>query len=183
MDPQNTLSAEHGLIRQFLDNLGLAAEMLERGDRPSPVFFEHAVKFAREFADAYHHFKEEHVMFVLLAQKKQGKIDGQLEALRYQHERGRHFVSEMSQALAAYAANSPTGTERMLESTAAYVALLRHHIHREDHVFFPLAWKEFSPHDLEQIKREFAHQSSKHGDAALERNQQLVLDMGAMLVQ
>ena len=89
MDPIETLSNEHGLIRQFLDVLSIAAEKIEEGQHPSEAFFEKAVEFARAFADHYHHFKEEHVLFVQLAQKKQGEVDAQLEALRYEHERGR----------------------------------------------------------------------------------------------
>jgi len=75
MDPIETLTNEHGLIRQFLDVLSMAAEKIEEGQHPSEAFFEKAVEFARAFADHYHHFKEEHVLFVQLAQKKQGEVD------------------------------------------------------------------------------------------------------------
>jgi hemerythrin-like domain-containing protein len=62
--------------------------------RVAPKFFENAVEFSRTFADRFHHFKEEHMHFVRLAQKRQGEIAAQLEALRHQHERGRELETE-----------------------------------------------------------------------------------------
>ncbi|MBW1941869.1 MAG: hypothetical protein JRJ51_03435 [Deltaproteobacteria bacterium] len=43
---------------------------------PAKEFFEKAVAFARNFADRFHHYKEEHVMFAQLAEKKAGFFDG-----------------------------------------------------------------------------------------------------------
>lgn len=95
MRPLETLRNEHGLIRQFLDNLALAVAKLENEERPPKEFFEKAVLFARTFADTFHHIKEEHVMFVRLAQKNNGAIDGQIESLRHQHDRGRNYISAL----------------------------------------------------------------------------------------
>ena len=47
MEIVEMLVKEHGLIRQFLDNLDLAVEKIEGGERPPREFFEKAVKFAR----------------------------------------------------------------------------------------------------------------------------------------
>lgn len=41
-----------------------------------------AVKFLHNFADKFHHFKEEYLMFGLLAEKKGGRFDGPIGALR-----------------------------------------------------------------------------------------------------
>jgi len=57
MDLIETLTNEHGLIRQYLDNLALATEKIENGQRPSVAFFEKALDFSRTFADSFHHFK------------------------------------------------------------------------------------------------------------------------------
>ena len=82
MNAIETLTNEHGLIRQFLDNLEQAAKKIEEGQYPPRDFFDNAVQFARTFADKYHHFKEEHVVFVRLAQKNKGDLDARIEALR-----------------------------------------------------------------------------------------------------
>jgi hemerythrin-like domain-containing protein len=181
MDVLDTLTNEHGLIRQFLDNLTLAAGSIEEGRRPSREFFEKGVEFARTFADTYHHFKEEHMVFVRLAQRRGGEIDAQLDALRYQHERGRELVSGMATAIDGYAANDPNKTADLLENMAAYVSLLRHHIHTEDHVFFPMARKILNDQEMRELENEFLKIQGKHGGDTFERSHKTVVDMGSIL--
>jgi hemerythrin-like domain-containing protein len=181
MDPLETLTNEHGLIRQFVDNLTLAADHIENGRRPSAAFFEKALEFARTFADSYHHFKEEHVLFVQLAQKKRGEVDAQLDALRYQHERGRELVAGMGDALAGYVAQDAMKTADLLEKMAAYASLLRHHIHVEDHVFYPMAKKTLRESEMAQVAQEFAKQRDTHGADTFERCHKMVVDMGSIL--
>jgi hemerythrin-like domain-containing protein len=181
MDPIETLSNEHGLIRQYLDVLAIAAEKIEEGQYPSEAFFEKAVEFSRTFADHFHHFKEEHVLFVQLAQKKKGEVDAQLEALRYEHERGRSLVTGIEAAVPGYAANDPIKTGELLENMAAYASLLRHHIHVEDHVFYPMARKTLTEQEFEVLAQEFEKQNEKHGSDTFERCHKMVVDMGSIV--
>jgi len=181
MQPIETLSNEHGLIRQVLDSLDLAAHHIEEGRRPSRAFFEKALEFARGFADGYHHFKEEHVLFVRLAQHRGGAIDAQLEALRHQHERGRELISTIDRSLDGYEAQDPRATGELLEATAAYTALLRLHIHTEDHVFYPLARNVLGTDELDALGAEFARERERHGNDAFERFHKVAVDMGSIL--
>ena len=181
MDPLETLTNEHGLIRQYLDNLTLAAGHIEDGRRPPSTFFENAVEFSRTFADKFHHFKEEHILFVRLAQKRQGEIDAQLEALRHQHERGRELVTGIANALEGYAADDPNATVALLEHIGAYTSLLRHHIHTEDHVFFPMARSTLDAAEMRELETEYLKIQAKHGGNTFERSHKLVVDMGSAL--
>ena len=63
------LIEEHALIRRFLDCLMLALEHLDEGARIPPDFFVQSVRFARDFADRFHHLKEEFYLFTHVAQK------------------------------------------------------------------------------------------------------------------
>jgi len=181
MDPIETLSNEHGLIRHFLDNLTLATEKIENGQHPSEAFFVKAVEFARVFTDEFHHFKEEHVLFVQMAQKKKGEVDAQLDALRFEHVRGRTLVASMEKALPGYAAKDSIKTDELLEHLGAYTSLLRHHIHVEDHVFYPLAKGTLTDAEFVAIAGEFDKQHDKHGTDTFERCHKMVVDMGSIL--
>lgn len=181
MNVLQTLVHEHRLIRQYLDNLAFAVERLEHGSKPPREFFENAVLFAREFVDKYHHFKEEHQMFVMLAQKEQGKHDPAIDTLRYQHERGRTIVAAIEQAIAGYASGDDNAMLAILENTAAFGALLRQHINREDSVFYPLAKKALSPADMEQLQQEFRKADEKVGPDCFARNEERVEKMEALL--
>ena len=143
MQATKILVKEHDLIRQVLDCLSLALGKLESGQRPPKEFFEKGVEFASNFADRFHHFKEEYLMFGLLAQKKEGTFDGAIGALRYQHERGRQFVVKIENSLEAYANGDEIATTTLLENLTAYISLLRRHIHMEDHIFFKMVEKDF----------------------------------------
>jgi len=176
------LVKEHSLIRSFLDNLSLAAEKMERGEQPPAEFFEKAVEFARTYADRFHHFKEEHLMFVRLAQKQNGSIDARIEALRHQHERGRSLVSKIVECLPGYSREDVIRTTSLLESTVAYISLLRHHIHVEDHVFYPMVDSTLTPGELQQLQEEFEKQDRKAGNGTHEAARQLVRDMGSLLL-
>jgi hemerythrin-like domain-containing protein len=172
---------EHRLIRQYLDNLSFAVERLEHGDRPPKEFFENTVLFAREFVDGYHHFKEEHQMFVMLAQKMKGKHDAAIEALRYQHERGRSIVTAISTAIAGYHRGDERDVLAVLENTAALGSLLRQHINREDSVFYPMAKKELTPEEQERLAEEFRRADEKAGADCFDRNEERVMKMGGLL--
>jgi hemerythrin-like domain-containing protein len=182
MDPLETLSNEHGLIRQYLDSLNMAAARIESGQRMSEAFFEKAVEFARTFADKFHHFKEEHVLFVRLAEKKKGEMDAQLDALRLQHERGRELVAGIANSVEGYIAKDPMKTADLLQNMAAYGSLLRHHIHTEDHVFYPAARKLLDQEEMDQIAHEFEKQREKQGPDTFERSHKLVVDLGSILI-
>jgi hemerythrin-like domain-containing protein len=181
MGPLETLTNEHGLIRQYLDSLTLAAGAIEDGQRPSSQFFEKAVEFSRNFADTFHHFKEEHVLFVRLAQKCVGEIDAQLEALRFQHERGRALVTGMANAIEGYSKEDPNATVNLLQNIGAYASLLRHHIHIEDHLFYPMARKTLDAAEMRELETEFLKIQAKHGGDTFERSHKLVVDMGSIL--
>lgn len=181
MDPIEILMNEHGLIRNYLDNLTRAVTKLENGERPPRAFFEKAVLFSREFADKFHHFKEEHLMFVRLATKKRGDVDAQIEALRYQHERGRQLVSQIEESLEGYGKGDSYKTSVLIESVAAYVSLLRQHIHTEDHIFYPMVRKELSEEEIDDLLAEFDREKREWGGDTFERHHKFVVEMSSIL--
>lgn len=181
MEVIETLQNEHGLIITFLDNLTLAANRIENGQGPPVAFFAWAADFAHDFADTFHHFKEELVLFNYLAQKKDGQIDGQIEALRFEHDRGRDHISEIRNALEGYARGEEIQTTILLENLASYIHLLRHHIHKEDHEFYPLAAQAIPAAEMQAIAEEFGRQEDKSGGRAFAQGQDMISQMGALL--
>ena len=63
------LIKEHALILHALECLTAARDKLEKGERPPKAFFEKAVEFFQNFADKFHHFKEEYVYVVILVSR------------------------------------------------------------------------------------------------------------------
>lgn len=181
MGPIQILSSEHDVIRKALDNLSLAIELIENEEFVNTDFFDKWLSFYRKFILNYHHFKEEHVMFKELAQKKEGALDGQIESLRYQHERGRNLINEISRSLKGYSKNDEIDTTILLENLAAYVSLLRHHIHREEHIFYPMVDKIFTDGEKQGLVEEFDLEDKKAGEENLKTSLDLLREMGEIL--
>jgi hemerythrin-like domain-containing protein len=77
--------------------------------------------------------------------------------------------------------NFPFRTTGLLESTAAYISLLRHHIHTEDHVFFPMVEETMTAEEKQDLLAEF-EKEKKNGEKTFEIWHKLVVDMGSILV-
>ncbi|MHC4780365.1 MAG: hemerythrin domain-containing protein [Planctomycetota bacterium] len=183
MNPLDTLVREHELITSFLCTLARAKESLEQGENPRPELFVHAVRFARDFADKYHHRKEEYQMFVRLAQKENGALDGQVQALRDQHEHGRGYIAAIDAALAGYAEGETGSATKLLENLAAYISMLTRHVHTENHGFYPLVKRALTAEDMEALSAEFEKADEKAGIDFFERSVEQVSQMETILTQ
>jgi hemerythrin-like domain-containing protein len=182
MKPTEILTREHGLIMQALACLTQARETIEKNQKLPVDFFEKALEFLREFTDRFHHFKEEYLMFGFLALKKGSAFDGPIGNLRYQHERCRACIDEISNSLNGYADGDAIATTRLLENLAAYISLLRRHIYEEDFTFFQMADKEISKEEEDILLVQFKKEDEKMGGQAFyEKNCRLIAEMQALL--
>jgi hemerythrin-like domain-containing protein len=144
MKPTEILVNEHHQILQALDIFQNVQIELESGINPDHLRIETATDFFRLFADRFHHFKEEYLMFGILAQKKEGTYDFEIGMLRFQHERCRHHLEVIRNTLPGFIQKDEVAVTTLLESLSAYTALLKRHIHQEDSVFFPMIEKSLT---------------------------------------
>jgi hemerythrin-like domain-containing protein len=159
------LIQEHVLIKQVLLLLDRSRQALEAGDPVPGLFFEKAVVFCEQFADRFHHFKEEFLLFGMLSYKKQGELDTAMGVLRYQHERCKQSIARIKTALSRYKENDEMAVTRVLENLSVYVSLLHRHIGMEDRIFFPMAEKFLSPEEADSLEAQFAQQAQRFGSA------------------
>ncbi|MCP4115850.1 MAG: hypothetical protein GY737_10680 [Desulfobacteraceae bacterium] len=144
MNITQTLVDEHVLILKGLEALRIARDKIERNRHPPKLFFEKAVPFFRNYADQYHHYKEEFLMFGFLARKKEGTLDLEIGALRHQHEKGRQFLTRLERSINGYGMENEIAVTTLLENLASFIAVLGRHIFREDNLFFPMVEQELS---------------------------------------
>lgn len=149
------LKEDHQLITRFLDNLYLSHEFLVN-DKPVPTsVFKKALDFTKNFMNAFHHYREEYILFIKLAEKKGGDVDGQLIALRDQHESGRNLIAQIKNSLAKYEKGKKEADKQLAAAAGAYVTLMQQHIHEENHVFYPLSEKVLSEEEFKFLEEEF----------------------------
>ncbi|MDZ7665120.1 MAG: hemerythrin domain-containing protein [Desulfotignum sp.] len=163
MHVTRVLMQEHVLIKQVLHLLDRSRQALETGDPVPGIFFEKAVTFCEQFADQFHHFKEEFLLFGMLSYKKHGDLDTAMGVLRYQHERCKQSIARIRTALPRYAENDEMAVTRVLENLGMYVSLLHRHIGMEDRIFFPMAEKFLSLEEADSLKAQFEQQAERFG--------------------
>jgi hemerythrin-like domain-containing protein len=164
-----------------LDLLTTAAEKIVRSQNPPREFFEKAVVFTLEFTNRFHHYKEEIVMFGLLAQKKQGEIDAELERLRAQHRVLHDHMNEISNALDAYSKNVDSEVRRLHRSLSEYIDVLRRHIHAENRIFYPLVEKTLTEDEMKWLNEEFDKYAAQEGPDAMKAYGAVVDEMARLL--
>ena len=184
MHATGILKKEHVLIKQVLGLLDNSRQALETGTLVPVVFFEKAGIFCSGFADRYHHFKEEFLLFGLLSYKKQGELDTAMGVLRYQHDRCRQSMTQITRALERYDKNDEMAVTLVLEHLGVYVSLLHRHIHMEDHLFFPMAEESLSTREKESLTDQFTEQARQFGDAGrfYDKHQALADELSDILV-
>ncbi len=172
MNITRALVDEHVLIIKGLQCLRVARDKIERNQHPPIVFFETAVPFFRNYADKYHHYKEEFLMFGFLARKKEGELDLEIGSLRHQHEVGRRFLTRLERSINGYAMNSEIAITSLLENLASFISVLSRHIFREDNLFFPMVEQELSSDEKVLLMEQF-----KLEEAALEKRNPLAINL------
>ncbi len=163
MSALDKLKDDHKLIKRYLDNLLIAHDFLVEREAVPATVFKNTLDFSKKFMNKYHHFREEYVLFLKLAEKKGGAIDPQIVSLRDQHERSRNLVSQIKESLKGYENGDEVATSRLAENVGYYVSLERQHVNRENHVFYPMAKEAFSDEEMAGFDAEFQKIDEKQG--------------------
>src|SRR6266702_6076825 len=138
-DITQALVHEHQLIVRMLAVLEQKGTETGRGEYTNYRFYLEAVDFIRNYADRFHHAKEEDVLFEALVKNGMPREHSPIAAMLMEHDQGRAFVKAMETA-ALEALDRQPGREQIIADNAlAYAALLREHIAKEDEILYPLA--------------------------------------------
>ena len=130
---------EHALILRMIAVVEYNTALLEKGKFRNWQFYLDAVDFIRNFADHFHHAKEEEVLFLELVKNGMPEKQSPIEAMHMEHDEGRAHVSAMEEA-AQKALDGETGQAAIIaEHAKGYAALLRGHIEKENDILYPLA--------------------------------------------
>jgi len=130
---------EHKLILRMIALVERNTELLEQGKFRNWQFYLDAVDFIRNYADRFHHAKEEDVLFIELIENGMPEKQSPIEAMHMEHDQGRAYVRALEEA-AQNALDGETGQSAIIaENAKGYAALLRGHIEKEDEILYPLA--------------------------------------------
>ena len=130
---------EHKLILRMISLLERNAPRTAAGTYANWQFYLDGVDFIRNFADRFHHAKEEDVLFEALVKNGMPRENSPIAAMLMEHDQGRAFVGAMESAAREALAGQSEREGIIAENALAYAALLREHIAKEDEILYPLA--------------------------------------------
>ena len=153
--PTDVLRDEHRVILMALDLLETAARRAAAGPPPPAGWWEAALGWLRSFADRNHHAKEEDALFPAMIKAGVPSGGGPIDVMLEEHTQGRALIAAM--------AGDPAGRA---DTARAYVALLRHHIDKENGVLFPLADAVLDEQAVGGVAGAFERVEAEQGAAA-----------------
>lgn len=146
------LMKEHQLILKYVDLMERYVEFsLKHPD--TPVLMERAagfIEFIHEFADRFHHAKEEDILFRYLGVPGVLTHCNPVPQMLMEHDKGREYVRNMEQAVQAKELND------LADNAAQYARLLKEHIYKEDNILYPMGENGLSDEAKTALLEEYA---------------------------
>ena len=161
--PTEILSDEHKTILTAINTLAEKCNGLESGNTLDKTFFLELVYFIRNYADKFHHAKEEDILFVEMRKSAAGLHCNPVDQMLYEHEAGRVFVRGIERSIGR---GSVAG---VATNSAGYAKLLQEHIFKEDNILYPMADGILDKNAQARMLVKFADADRKSGKGVMER--------------
>ena len=157
------LMQEHQLILKYIDLMERCARLnLQNTD--SSILFDQAgsfIDFIHEFADTFHHAKEENILFRYLGTPGVLMHCNPVPQMLNEHEQARYFVRNMETALGS------KNLQVLAENAQHYAGLLKMHIYKEDNILYPMAEQGLSDELKASILKEYAETEAQLDSPAI----------------
>lgn len=137
--PIAILKNEHRLIETVLGSLETCALEVDGGLPLERAVARDYAEFLRGFADAWHHGKEEDILFRRLVENGFPAETGPVAVMLSEHQQGRALVGEIHAVGSGDGAIATADRLAFLSSARAYAPFLRQHIQKEDNILYPMA--------------------------------------------
>jgi hemerythrin-like domain-containing protein len=138
-DISRVLVEEHRLILRMVALLQKNAPETAAGRYLNWHFYRDGIDFIRQYADRFHHAKEEAVLFKALVDNGMPQENSPVDAMLMEHEQGRTYVRGMESAVLRAKNGATDCYQAIAENALGYAALLHEHISKEDDILYPLA--------------------------------------------
>jgi len=152
---------EHKLILRMITLVEKNTALMEQGQFRNWQFYLDAVDFIRNYADRFHHAKEEDVLFVALIKNGMPEKSSPIEAMHMEHDQGRAHVRAIDEAAQKALAGETGQVPIIAEHARGYAELLRGHIQKEDEILYPLAERILPQEMREGMLQSYAQAESE----------------------
>ncbi len=147
------LSEEHQNILKIINILENECNAIESGKEIDKDFFVKIIDFIRNYADKFHHAKEEDILFKefnkALEKNPKSAHCNPTEQMLIEHDEGRNFIKGMETRL------NENDKIRVIRNARAYAGLLREHISKEDDILYPMTDRALDNKTKKEILNKF----------------------------
>lgn len=115
-----------------------------------------AIDFVRNYADKFHHGKEEDILFKKMSSELGPVIEkGPIFGMLAEHDLGRLFIKNLENALLEAEKGNSDAKVDIIANATAYTDLLYRHIDKEDNAIFNFAETQLNPESHEELNIDF----------------------------
>jgi hemerythrin-like domain-containing protein len=132
------LMNEHKLILKGLDVAETMANRFETTGEINRDDLAKVVSFITDYADTFHHKKEEDVLFKWMAERGFPVDGGPVAVMLAEHDIGREFVQVFRDVLTRSNGNDRNAVTAVVDSLRGFAEHLRQHIFKEDNILYPM---------------------------------------------
>jgi hemerythrin-like domain-containing protein len=156
MTPIGILMVEHRLIERMIALIQRELERIEKGKKPELMLIDGAIDFAKTYADACHHGKEESILFDRLAMKNLLPEHKKLmDELVLEHIQSRKIIANLELARESYLKGEGDAVGSILTICRSLVQFYPGHMEKEERDFFNASMEYFSKREAEEMVKRF----------------------------
>ena len=148
--PIRTLIEEHERIKQLLALIPAICDGLKV--QLNQQLVNETVYFIRNYADSFHHAKEEEILFAYTDENSTI-----IQVMMEEHQKGREFVKSVVEGLAA------NDEWKVITGFSEYRNLLLQHIQKEDEILYPWIDRNLSTRQVGELVTKFNEVNHKFG--------------------
>ncbi|HEY6913606.1 MAG TPA: hemerythrin domain-containing protein [Paludibacter sp.] len=100
---------------------------------------EQIIDFIKNFADKYHHLKEEDVLFMEMENYGMSRENGPIGVMLHEHDEGRNFIKQAVEGIEKYKLGNDSSFDQIKYGLLNYCILLTNHIGKENSILYPMA--------------------------------------------
>jgi hemerythrin-like domain-containing protein len=175
--PTHILRHEHRVIEQGLRALDGMCLTLKTGGAVPAESLGQMLDFIQNFADRFHHAKEETWLFPALTQSGLGEDGGALAFLKKEHEAERHLLAELELATEEYRYGNSAAAERFVAAAVQFRDHLIGHMQQEDAILYSLAEEMLDESVKASLLRNFVQENERAGGEVTRRYERLAQEL------
>ncbi len=177
MKAVQTLRDEHQNILRMLKVVkSLAIHTFNTKDVYYKGYYD-AIDFIRNYADKFHHGKEEDILFKKMSSELGEAIEkGPIYGMLAEHDLGRLFIKNMENALIEAEKGNNDAKVDIIANATAYTDLLYRHIDKEDNAIFNFAENQLKAKSHEELNSDFEEAKIRLNSDETERKYVAILE-------